>query len=159
VLQPVATCPVIDEVIERMMPIAAAKGVELRKGPWSPALAAADPRRLAQIFQNLISNAIKFTPGGGRIVVTCARRGGLVGIEVSDTGVGIEPDSLERIFEEFYQVPRAEGEEAMGTGLGLALSRRLARAMGGDLTVRSPAGGGSSFRLVLRTADRESSNR
>lgn len=155
-VQPVATRPVIDQVVERMMPIAEAKGVELRKGPWSPALAAADPRRLAQIFQNLISNAIKFTPAGGRVVVTCARRASRVEVEVADTGVGIEQESLERIFEEFYQVPREDGEEATGTGLGLALSRRLARAMGGDLTVRSSAGRGSTFRLVLRKVESES---
>ena len=112
----------------------------------------ADPEKVQQILLNLASNAIKFTAPGGRLDVRAAADGDVVRIEVSDTGVGIPADRLEHIFEPFVQLERSLTNPHEGAGLGLAISRDLARAMGGDLMVRSQVGTGSTFTLTLPRA-------
>ena len=109
----------------------------------------ADARKVRQILLNLLSNAAKFTPPGGRLALRCERDGDHVAIEVSDSGVGIPPEQLERIFEPFVQLGRERAEPVTGAGLGLAISRELARGMGGDLTARSEPGEGATFRVTL----------
>jgi PAS domain S-box-containing protein len=111
----------------------------------------ADPDRLQQILLNLITNAIKFTPSGGRISVGCALDGERVRIRVADTGIGIEPDQLQRVFEPFVQLQPSGGPHG-GVGLGLAISRDLARAMNGELTAESRRGEGSVFIVDLPRA-------
>jgi PAS domain S-box-containing protein len=111
----------------------------------------ADREKVQQILLNLLSNALKFTPSGGRISMRCASEAdGSVSVIVEDTGLGIAPDKFESIFEPFMQVDRRYKREQEGIGLGLAISRELARAMGGDLVVRSVEGKGSIFELRLR---------
>jgi signal transduction histidine kinase len=121
----------------------------------------ADPEKLRQILVNLLANAAKFTPAGGTVAVRVdgddpATGAGaappVVRIAVTDTGLGIAPDQLERIFEPFVQVDAGLTRAHEGTGLGLAISRELARAMGGDLTARSAVGAGSTFTLTLPVA-------
>jgi signal transduction histidine kinase len=109
-----------------------------------------DPEKVQQILLNLLSNAIKFTPAGGRISLRCTPRpeGGAV-VAVEDNGTGIAAEKLERIFEPFMQLDRRYTREREGIGLGLAISRELALAMGGGLTVRSELGRGSAFELTL----------
>ncbi len=110
----------------------------------------ADRDKLEQIVLNLLSNAVKFTPAGGHVtVVGEGGSNGHVGIVVEDTGIGIPPDKLDAIFEPFVQVGPALTRERDGAGLGLAISRDLARAMGGDLKVSSQLGQGSRFTIVL----------
>ncbi|HEY7769813.1 ATP-binding protein [Longimicrobium sp.] len=110
----------------------------------------ADPEKLRQILLNVVSNAVRFTPEGGRITIG-ARTGGdaVAEITVADTGIGIPEDKLEAIFEPFVQVGRGLNTPGEGTGLGLAISRDLARGMGGDLVARSTPGEGSVFTLTL----------
>jgi PAS domain S-box-containing protein len=108
-----------------------------------------DEAKVEQILVNVIGNAVKFTDRGGRIVITCERDGDGVRIEVSDTGIGIPLERLDRIFEPFVQVGRSLTSPLEGSGLGLAISRDLTRAMGGSLTVRSRVDAGSTFTLVL----------
>jgi signal transduction histidine kinase len=108
-----------------------------------------DPDKLQQILLNLLSNAIKFTRAGGRISVHCGTLEESVTISVADTGIGIPHDRLEGIFEPFVQVDARLTRSEGGVGLGLAISRDLARAMGGDLTVESSEGAGSTFTLLL----------
>jgi signal transduction histidine kinase len=119
----------------------------------------ADPDKLSQILLNLLSNASKFTPRGGRItleIVASANDPSMVEVCVSDTGIGIPADQLTRIFEPFVQVHRDRWEASQqGTGLGLAISRDLARGMGGDLFARSVEGRGSTFVLTLRRTAHE----
>ena len=111
-----------------------------------------DRDKVQQILLNLLSNALKFTPAGGSITLRCTRRDNGAVISVEDTGQGIAADKLEWIFEPFVQVDRRYKREQEGIGLGLAISRELARAMGGDLVVRSVEGKGSTFELLLKTA-------
>jgi signal transduction histidine kinase len=108
-----------------------------------------DPTRLSQVVQNLVDNAVKFSHRGGVVEIRAAREGGSVIISVADSGPGIAPEEQEAIFREFY---RGRGEHAQprtGAGLGLAISRRVARLLGGDLTVSSEHGRGSTFYLRL----------
>lgn len=116
-----------------------------------------DEERVRQILLNLVGNAIKFTPAGGRVTLSCeALDGRGVEFRVTDTGPGIPPDLQEEIFDPFRQVGRRVDRPREGSGLGLAISRNLARAMDGDVTVESEPGEGSVFRLVLPAAHDES---
>jgi signal transduction histidine kinase len=108
-----------------------------------------DQERVIQILVNLLSNAIKFTPRGGRLVINCAATEKMVRMHVCDTGIGIPPDKLEAIFEPFIQVKGGLTGPESGIGLGLAISRLLARAMHGDLTAESTLGEGARFTLTL----------
>ncbi len=131
-------------------PQARAKGLALVTTACdSTLIVRADAEKLRQILVNLLSNAVKFTERGGRIELGCATRDAMVAATVRDTGIGIAPDQLARIFEPFVQVRSDLTRTADGTGLGLAISRDLARGMGGDLTVESAPGVGSTFTLVL----------
>jgi signal transduction histidine kinase len=114
-----------------------------------PRWVAADPEKARQILLNLLSNALKFTPRGGRLTITCANRDEVVEISVGDSGIGIPRDKLESIFEPFVQVDTRLTRPHEGVGLGLAISRDLARGMGGDLTVTSTEGEGACFTLRL----------
>jgi signal transduction histidine kinase len=107
-----------------------------------------DERKIKQVLLNLLSNAIKFTSEGGRVGVRAAPVGGNVEVAVSDTGVGIAPEHLEAVFEEFRQVGTAE-KKAEGTGLGLALARRFVELHGGRIWVQSQVGAGSTFTFTI----------
>jgi signal transduction histidine kinase len=112
----------------------------------------ADVEKVREILTALLSNAVKFTDAGGRIDVTCQATPDTVRIRVRDTGVGIAPDNLEMIFEPFVQIRDDLTRTGEGAGLGLAISRALARGQGGDLTVESTVGAGSTFTLTLPRA-------
>lgn len=149
-LQPVPLGPTLHAIAEFMTPQLDAKQITLHVGTYDPALVVhADAERVRQILLNLLGNAFKFTERGGRIALECATYDTGVEIRVQDTGIGIPPDQLEYIFEPFVQVdPRLTRSEG-GVGLGLAISRELARGMGGDLSVTSRLGEGSTFMLRL----------
>jgi signal transduction histidine kinase len=106
-----------------------------------------------QILLNLLSNAVKFTAAEGRITVSTARMSGnLAAISVSDTGLGMSPEELALVFEPYVQFDNALSREHKGTGLGMPISREMARAMGGDLVATSQPGVGSIFTLTLPVA-------
>jgi signal transduction histidine kinase len=107
-----------------------------------------DERKVKQVLLNLLSNALKFTPEGGRIDVRAAPQDGMAEISVTDTGVGIAPEDQEAVFEEFRQVGTAD-KKVEGTGLGLALSRKFIELHGGRIWVESEVGKGSTFRFTL----------
>jgi two-component system phosphate regulon sensor histidine kinase PhoR len=110
----------------------------------------ADPQRLEQVVVNLLHNAIKFTPGGGRIQVSAREETGVIIFSVEDTGIGIAEEDLPRIFERFFKADRARSKG--GTGLGLAISRHLVEAHGGKIWVESVEGKGSAFHFSIPTA-------
>jgi signal transduction histidine kinase/DNA-binding response OmpR family regulator len=137
----------LGESVEGLRPLADRKSIDMVLDCEEGAITA-DRGRLRQIVYNLLSNAIKFTPDGGRIVVEGRWSGNEARISVTDTGVGIAAADLESVFEEFRQVGDLKAREA-GTGLGLALCRRLAEAHGGRMEVTSEVGRGSRFEVIL----------
>ena len=102
-----------------------------------------------QLVDNLISNAIKFTPAGGDVRVSVAPVNGVVRLEVADTGIGIESQEQERLFERFFRTSTASEHQIPGTGLGLYITRAIVEAHGGSIAVRSDPGEGTSFRVDL----------
>jgi PAS domain S-box-containing protein len=134
-------------------PQLAAKSLRFACVGCEPTLAmAADAEKVQQILLNLLSNAIKFTPAGGEIRVEAREQADSLHIVVADTGIGIPADRAEAVFEPFVQLARGPSSTRDGTGLGLAISRDLARAMGGDLSLESMPGRGSTFTLTLPRA-------
>jgi PAS domain S-box-containing protein len=133
-----------------VLPQASARGLVLERCACPPELVArVDPERLQQILLNLLSNATKFTAPGGRVGIRVDAAGDRVAIRVWDTGMGIPAEKLQSVFEPFVQVGRGLNNPMDGVGLGLAISRDLARGMGGDLVAESEPGGGSTFILTL----------
>ncbi|HEY8853027.1 MAG TPA: ATP-binding protein, partial [Gemmatimonadaceae bacterium] len=114
----------------------------------------ADPEKMQQIVLNLLTNAVKFTESGGNIALTSEPNGNCIDIRVADTGPGISPEKLSKIFDPFVQAERRLNQPVQGVGLGLAISQDLARAMGGSVTVESVVGEGSTFTLSLPRAPR-----
>jgi signal transduction histidine kinase len=136
-------------------PQARASGVAYKyRRPSRAVTVRADRERLEQIVLNLLSNAIKFTPAGGHVSLDCRLTGGNVVVRVCDTGPGIPVELHSTIFEPFTQVDGGYTRSVGGAGLGLAISRELSRAMGGELTVDSLPGRGSTFALRLQRAQR-----
>jgi PAS domain S-box-containing protein len=148
----------VTDVGAMMAPQLMAKGVSFENRIHNASAMRGDPDKIQQILLNLLSNAAKFTPAGGRIVVDAPTRAEeatpaeKLFLRVSDTGPGIPSDKQEAIFEPFVQVDRGLSRPTEGTGLGLSISRDLARGMGGDLRVRSRVGQGSSFTLSMPAA-------
>jgi PAS domain S-box-containing protein len=152
-IAPVPASAMIDAVAAMVEPQALRKGVRFERAPCdAQAIARVDRARAEQILLNLLSNAVKFTPDEGRVIVSCGLVGDRVSVHVRDTGPGIPPDKLEAIFEPFVQLGRALNSPHEGVGLGLAISRDLARAMGGDIAVASAIGAGATFTLLLPAA-------
>lgn len=112
----------------------------------------ADRDRLAQIFMNLVDNAIKFNQEGGRVEISAKTKDNGLEISVSDTGIGIAPEDLPRVFERFFRADRAHSHEIKGTGLGLAIVKHLTEAQGGTVTAESVPSQGSTFRITLSLA-------
>jgi PAS domain S-box-containing protein len=137
----------VQDLFVTVRPLADEHGSELSLECETEVTVTTDPRRVRQIILNLLSNAIKFGEGKPITVACRSLDDGGVEVDVRDEGRGIEPENLERIFDEFVQI--AHPDQQLGTGLGLPISRRLAVLLGGSLTVESALGEGSTFRLLL----------
>ena len=143
----------LEAVLAIIGPQAAGKGVSLAADvPPDLPRALADGDRLTQILINLLDNAVKFTPAGGRVTVTAAVQDQMVEIAVADTGIGIPSTDLPRITERFYRVDKARSRELGGTGLGLAIVKHLVQAHGGALGIESESGKGTTVRFTLPVA-------
>ena len=141
---------VLRDALDLIAPLAQARNIDLPDARCAGDVSLrADPDRLQQILINLLTNAVKFTPHHGQVHVECAVGDSMVGITIVDNGIGIPADRLEAVFEPFVQVVTGLADRAGGVGLGLAISRELARAMGGDITVESTPDVGSRFMLEL----------
>jgi signal transduction histidine kinase len=160
--EPVRSGPIVRRAVAALAQRAAECEIELESRCEDGAAFMGDGRRVAQVVQQLLANAIRFSPRGGKVSISCTRFGtpeaaGLLGpshrcwcaIRVEDTGIGIDARHQGAIFDPFVQVESGHTRTYEGSGLGLAIGRRLARLMGGDLTVTSSPGSGSAFTLWL----------
>jgi signal transduction histidine kinase len=153
-IQPVDASALVNEVAEVMGPLVQREGkiaLSVRVQPGIPS-ALADPDRVRQILANLVRNAVRHTPEGGIIAITVEAQESWIMVAVADTGEGIPAEHLPHIFERFYRVDRTRSRATGGTGLGLAIVRHVAQAHGGEVSVESEEGKGSTFRLKLPLA-------
>jgi PAS domain S-box-containing protein len=142
---------IVDVVRGVIQALAAKKGINFEVSvPDDLPAVQVDPGRIKQVLYNLISNAIKFTPRGGFVRLSAHTNGQYLVVEVADSGVGIAHEDLGRLFREFEQLPQPGGVRPEGTGLGLALTRRLVELHGGKVEVESELGKGSTFSVYLR---------
>ena len=150
---PVNLSSAIERVSAMIAPQAASKSIGFRAASCRASIVAlADAAKLEQVLLNVLSNPIKFTPAGGEVSLRCDANDSRVFVIVEDTGAGIPADRRTEIFEPFVQLDRSLMNPRDGTGLGLAISRDLARAMNGDLTMRSEVRRGVAFTLELPRA-------
>lgn len=154
-VRPIACGEVAEEVYQSLAPLARRERQVMltsRVAPNLP-LVMADRDRLAQVLLNLVRNAITYTPAGGIVSIDVAQADHTsVAISVADTGVGIPPEDLARVFERFYRTDASRARSSGGFGLGLSIARDLVEAMGGQITAESNSGEGSVFRVYLRIA-------
>ena len=153
--QPVDVRGVLIVALARLRPAARRKNITLswkRSGNAALYAVRGDETQLVSMFANLVDNAIKYTPPGGRVEVSGEPSEGEVVVRVSDTGIGIPPENLSRIFERFYRVDKARSKATGGTGLGLSIVRHIAQNHGGRVAVESEPGDGSTFTVHLPRA-------
>lgn len=149
-LKPIAPTQLLQSAADRMKAQAERAGLDLRAecNPHLPPVPA-DTSRLEQVLVNLIHNAIKFTPPGGEIRLFARQDGKYVRFDVCDTGGGIDPDDLPRIFERFYKADRARSRSGSGTGLGLSIAKHIVEAHGGKIWAESEPEKGSTFHFTI----------
>jgi signal transduction histidine kinase len=140
---------VVREAAEAARPAAAAKGIKLELDVDGIGELTADRARLAQVLDNLISNAVKFTPSGGCVAVRSSRDGDVAIVEVSDTGMGISEEDQGKLFQRFFRADSATDQAIQGTGLGLAIVKAIVEAHDGAISVVSASGKGTTFRVEL----------
>ena len=149
---PLSLIPALESCLEGHRGRAEAKDLSLTFDAGSldgETLVLADEEAIWQIFDNLIDNAIKYTPLGGKVRVACSLAADMVSVDVADTGIGIPRDELPRIFERFYRVDKARSRELGGTGLGLSIVKHLISSIGGQISVTSRPGSGSRFTVKI----------
>jgi len=151
-IEHISLADAVADAINAIRPRAAMKSLTLESHSTYTELIAVDPMRLKEVFYNLLGNAVKFTPEGGKITLETQEMGQLVRITVADSGIGIPPDQLEQIFEKFYQVGFTTSGVREGTGLGLAISKRLIEMHGGSIWIESEPGNGSRFHFTVPKA-------
>ena len=148
-IQPCDMADLVKNATAALQPQAEAKGISMSVEIENSAPAQADPARIGQVLRNLLLNAANYTPPGGRISVRVIRGEGGVEVSVEDTGVGIADQELPFVFERFYRVDKSRSRATGGVGLGLTIAKRLAEAHGGQISVQSQLGKGSTFTFIL----------
>ena len=139
----------IQEVAERFQPQAEKAAVAVALTLPAPLMANANRDQIEQILVNLLDNAIKYTPSGGRVEIRAEAAGDLLTVYVADTGIGIMSQDLPRVFERFYRVDKARSRQSGGTGLGLSIVKHIVETHGGSVTVQSEYGRGTTFAFTL----------
>jgi CheY-like chemotaxis protein/anti-sigma regulatory factor (Ser/Thr protein kinase) len=139
----------LPEVLSTIGPLAMAKNIQVRHQVETNRPVYADRVRVKQILYNLLSNAVKFTPKDGQIRIDCVERGNFIYLSVTDTGIGIQAEDHQSVFEEFRQVEGSQKGANQGTGLGLAISKRLVEQQGGEIWLESQLGKGTRFSFSL----------
>lgn len=140
---------IIEETVSLMVPRAEEQGITLSHSCLDLKPVQADPKNMEEIFNNLISNAINYSPEGGKVTVTAQGLGEYMEIKVQDTGVGIPPEEVPKIFDKFYRVKNPKTRQVIGTGLGLAIVKGIVEAHQGTIEVESVVDKGTTFRILL----------
>jgi signal transduction histidine kinase len=155
---PVDLTALLNSIAEKFVPQARTGKLDIRVETASLPVFIGDGDRLAQVFTNLVDNALKFTPAGGSITLRAAQASSGIQVEVTDTGTGISPEALPHIYDRFYQAdPSRPGGRKHGSGLGLAIVKEIVGAHGGKISVRSEPGKGSTFTVSLPLTTPEAS--
>jgi signal transduction histidine kinase len=147
--QPLALDELVAEVCGQARILAETRCVALGLGSVAPVAIQGDRAHLRRLLLNLVDNGIKYTPAGGRVMLSLQHDDGWAALRVSDTGIGIAPEEQERIFQRFYRAPEALSRGEEGSGLGLCIARSIAEAHGGRIEVQSAVGYGSTFTVFL----------
>jgi signal transduction histidine kinase len=147
--QAVDLAELVAEVGAAAQVLAEAHGVTLEFKSVAPITIHGDREHLRRLLFNLVDNGLKYTPSGGRIALTLQRDAEWAALRVEDTGIGLAPEELERIFQRFYRAPGAVDQGKEGSGLGLCIARSIAEAHGGRIQVESSPGHGSTFTVFL----------
>lgn len=152
-VEPIDLKPIVLASVDDHTEVARSKRITLTANtPAEPILALADDDGFRTIIDNLLDNAINYTPAGGKVHVACRHSAGKVLIQVQDTGPGIAHEHQQRIFQRFYRIDKARSREHGGTGLGLSIVKHLCQAFGGNVTIQSQLGQGSTFTIELKAA-------
>jgi signal transduction histidine kinase len=138
--------------VQSVAPLAHERGIELTLHCEALSPLEADAGRLGQVVDNLLTNALKFTPRGGRVEVRGSEGDGVVRLQVRDTGMGISGEDQQHLFERFFRTSEAQTEAIQGTGLGLSIVAAIVEAHGGSIEVESELGVGTTFTVVLPSA-------
>jgi two-component system OmpR family sensor kinase len=149
---PVPLAPILDDALRRLAPEAARRGIAVSVDATSPLAVRAGPSAVGLVITNLLDNAVKFSPPGSRVLIGVAAAGDEAVVSVSDTGPGIGPEELPRLFQRFHRGHAARATDAPGVGLGLAICQTLVERHGGRIAVESPPDGGATFRVHLPLA-------
>ena len=153
VIMPLRLSEIVPGVVSTYQPLAGEKGIMLAYTVSTDLPAVyCSPAWLRQIVINLLHNSIKFTPTGGKVWVIASAQGDYVQLEFRDTGIGISPYEIPRIFDRFYRVRSASSDDPSGAGLGLTIVQQLLLRCGGSISVKSKAGEGSTFNVLLPIA-------
>jgi two-component system, OmpR family, sensor kinase len=147
--RPMDLAPLVADVYEQIRILAEAHAVDLELGPVEAMTIEGDEAQLRRLLLNLVDNAIKYTPPGGRVTLTLRRDSGWASLRISDTGVGLSLEEQERIFQRFYRATKTHLRDEGGAGLGLCIARSIAEAHGGRIQVESAPGHGSTFTVLL----------
>ncbi len=157
--EPIDLAPLVQGILERYRVPAEEKRISLRleiaqpTDQGTPPVVSANREELDRAITNLVSNALKYTPEGGTVTLTLARDQQRAVLTVSDTGIGIPEEALPHLFEEFYRAPNAKAQVKQGTGLGLVITKDIVTRYGGSISVKSAAGRGTTFTVILPLAD------
>ncbi|HEX6399998.1 MAG TPA: ATP-binding protein [Actinomycetota bacterium] len=152
--EPLALRPLVDDLLAEVAVAWPGRRIDLQNEvPRDLPTVRADRERVHQVLFNLVDNAVRFTPDGGSVTVRAVAERGSLQVSVADTGSGIAPEHLPRLFERFYRVDHARGREEGGTGIGLAIARSAVEAHGGTISATSEPGRGTVFRFDLPIAD------
>jgi signal transduction histidine kinase len=146
---------IVQEQTQRLLPLAREHGIEMDCVVKDPCDTIGDATKLTQVFYNVIDNAIKYTPRGGKVSIEVSRSGRKAVVKVADTGIGIPEADLPHIFERFYRVDKARSRETGGTGLGLSIVKQILMMHGGDIAATSKEGAGTTFTIELPIAARK----
>ena len=151
-LKPIDAAQLLAEVYERTQILAQSRSITLDLEALEPQRVFGDRERLRRVLFNLVDNAVKYTPAGGRVTLSLRQRDGHVCLSVRDTGIGLSEAEQEHVFQRFHRADSARARDAQGSGLGLCIARSIVEAHGGTLQVASRPGEGSIFTVCLPQA-------